>query len=257
MEHDSLVIDQDFHIPIQDEEERINDLMEQSDNEVNETNSDNQIDTNIEINNELDPSRDDNLGSSLVAFNGQRWMNSKLQLRALMPTGDTQWVDFRDAKEDYPRKTATYIVEHYKSRSKKEGRDRILSWAKTVLRKYERAVRRVARLYDFVLDDHDNIRRVRRAVRAKKKKPGPPPKRLKFGVQVPRTVKEAINFDKINNNTLWQDAIKKEMQALYESACFEFKDSSFKPGMDFQKTRLHMIFDVKNDLRRKARLVAG
>ena len=78
-----------------------------------------------------------------------------------------------------------------------------MSWAKTVLCKYERAVRRVDRLYDFVLDDHDNIRCVRRAVCAKKKKSGPHPKRLKYGVQVPRTVKEAINFDKINNNTLW------------------------------------------------------
>jgi hypothetical protein len=44
-----------------------------------------------------------------------------------------------------------------------------------------------------------------------KKLSGLPPKRLKYGVQVPCTVKEAISFDSENNNTLWQDAMKKEM----------------------------------------------
>ena len=38
---------------------------------------------------------------------------------------------------------------------------------------------------------------------------------------------------------------------------FEFKGMNFKPGADFQFTTLHMVFDVKQDGRRKSRLVAG
>ena len=71
--------------------------------------------------------------------------------------GDTQWVDFRDSKEDYPRKTTQYIVNHYKSRLRNEGKDQTISWAKNVLRGYARAVCRMARLYDFVLDDNDTV----------------------------------------------------------------------------------------------------
>ena len=36
--------------------------------------------------------------------------------------------------------------------------------------------------------------------------------RTKFGIDVPRTDQEALALDRQNNNTLWQDAITKEMQ---------------------------------------------
>ena len=74
---------------------------------------------------------------------------------------------------------------------------------------------------------------------------------------MPHTVKEAIIFDKKNGNNLWQEAIDKEIKALYDLDCFEFWDSNFVLGNEYQKTRLHMIFYVKNDLHYKARLVAG
>ena len=35
--------------------------------------------------------------------------------------------------------------------------------------------------------------------------------KMKFGVKVPTTVEEAMMFDAENGNTLWQDAINKEM----------------------------------------------
>ena len=52
-------------------------------------------------------------------------------------------------------------------------------------------------------------------------------------------------------------AIKKEVNALDKLECFEFKPKDYDCGDEFQKTTLTMIFDVKHDLRRKARLVAG
>ena len=36
----------------------------------------------------------------------------------------------------------------------------------------------------------------------------------KFGVQVPRNTKEALLFDKQNNNTLWKEAISKEISKI-------------------------------------------
>lgn len=195
----------------------------------------------------------------MVAINGHRFKDGRLQLRLIMDSEETQWNDFRDVKEDHPRRCAIYIVDHYKPRSGREGRDRVLSWAKKTLRDCERAVRRMVRLYDFVLDDDDNIRRVRRAVRAKKKNKKAPPKKLKYGVQVPRNVDEAYQLDKDNGDTLWADAIDKEMAALYELDCFEYREKGYRPQQEegYQWTRVHMIFDVKTDLRRKARLVAG
>ena len=216
------------------------------------------------INDELLPTTDkgyDVGGASLVEINGFRWHMSRLQLRFLMSTDETQWIDFRDAKIDFPRQTAQYIVTHYKPRSSNRiGTDRVLSWANRTLRNIRRACRRIARLYDFFLDDDDNIYKLRRAVRAKKKKAGlgPRGKIFKFGLQVPQNIKEAFEIDKANNNTFWQDAIKAEMSALEELDCFTFHQKGYHPGSDYQSTRLHMIFDVKADtLRRKARLVAG
>ena len=46
------------------------------------------------------------------------------------------------------------------------------------------------------------------------------------GIKVPRNVKEALQFDKENGNTLWADAIKKEMDALIAMDTFEL----FPPG---------------------------
>ena len=120
-----------------------------------------------------------------------------------MDTDESQWIDFRDTKLDYPRQTATYISSNYKSRSSKPGNDSVLSWANRTFKNLRRAARRVARLYDFFLDDNDNVKTIRRAVRAKKKKAGlgPRGKIIKFGVQVPRSAKEALEIDKMNGTT--------------------------------------------------------
>ena len=41
-------------------------------------------------------------------------------------------------------------------------------------------------------------------------------KRFKFVVRVPNTVKEAVELDTANGNTLWQEAIGKETGQLFE-----------------------------------------
>ena len=55
---------------------------------------------------------------------------------------------------------------------------------------------------------------------------------------------------------MWQDAIAKGLQQLSEYKTFRLPE----PGEDlseYKKIPYHIVFDVKFDLRRKARLVAG
>jgi hypothetical protein len=65
----------------------------------------------------------------------------------------------------------------------------------------------------------------------------------KFGIELPKTVKEALALDKKNGNTLWADSIAKEMKDI----CIAFKillDGQSGP-IGSQKIPCHMIFDIK------------
>ena len=77
----------------------------------------------------------------------------------------------------------------------------------------------------------------------------------KYGIKIPRTVKEAYEIDKENNDTYWTDAIKLEMKNV--GIAFEIlPENSNKPiGHQFVNCFVH--FEIKMDFRRKARLVAG
>jgi len=77
----------------------------------------------------------------------------------------------------------------------------------------------------------------------------------KFGIEVPTTVKHALEIDRKNGNRFWELAIAKEMKNV--DVAFEFKDGD-PILVGFTKIPCHMIFDVKAvDLSRKARYVAG
>ncbi len=73
---------------------------------------------------------------------------------------------------------------------------------------------------------------------------------------MPKTVKEALALDRKNGNSLWADAIAKEMQEV----CIAFNillDGHSAP-IGYQKIPCHIIFDMKiEDFRQKSRLVAG
>jgi hypothetical protein len=78
----------------------------------------------------------------------------------------------------------------------------------------------------------------------------------KFGIEVPKTVKEALALDQNNGNNLWADAIAKEMKEV--CIAFNILPDGRSVPIGYQKILCHMIFDVKlEDFRWKARLVAG
>jgi hypothetical protein len=77
----------------------------------------------------------------------------------------------------------------------------------------------------------------------------------KFGIQIPMTWEEAIALDKANGNNLWLEAIMKEMTNV--RIAFEVQDKGKSPPVGYRRIPCHLIFDIKMDFTRKARLVAG
>jgi len=78
----------------------------------------------------------------------------------------------------------------------------------------------------------------------------------KFGVQVPQNHAQAMAIDEANGNHLWREAEETELSQVDDYEVFT--DLGFKaaPPKDFKRIRVHMVYDIKHDLRRKARLVA-
>lgn len=78
---------------------------------------------------------------------------------------------------------------------------------------------------------------------------------LKYGIVVSSTVEEALELDKVNGNDLWSKAIAKEIgNVIVAFRVFEHNEPipNGSKLIDF-----HIVFYVKMDLVRKARLVAG
>jgi hypothetical protein len=72
----------------------------------------------------------------------------------------------------------------------------------------------------------------------------------KYGAKVPKKTAEALAIDKAAGNTLWQDAIRKEVGALMEMETFKLMPSETKVSMrqkGYQMLPLRCIFNIKQD----------
>ena len=74
----------------------------------------------------------------------------------------------------------------------------------------------------------------------------------KYGIRIPQSIVEAYRCDKENNNDLWRKAIAKEMKNV--SIAFDIKGNGEQAPPGYIKSIYHMVFDVKMDFTRKARL---
>ena len=78
----------------------------------------------------------------------------------------------------------------------------------------------------------------------------------KFGIEVPKTVEDAIRIDTENENHLWMDAVKKEMATV--KVVFKIVDDDYIIPPGYQEIRCHLVFTVKmENFQCKARFVAG
>ena len=141
--------------------------------------------------------------------------------------GSTNWVALKDVKELYPVQLAEFAISNRIAEEPAFAR-----WVPFVMKKRNRILAKVKSKY--WLRSH------------------------KFGIRIPKYVEEAKKVDIQNGNTLWWDAICKEMRNVRPAfEVFEGTKDQLLVGYQFMKC--HMIFDVKfgENFRRKARLVAG
>jgi hypothetical protein len=137
--------------------------------------------------------------------------------------GSTSWVPLKDMKDSFPVEVAEYAMVN-----KILEEPAFAWWAKHVLRKRDRIIKKVkSRYWD---------------------------RTHKYGILLPKSVEEALRIDRETGTDFWQKAIEKEMKAI--ECAFEFKDDDQMP-VGHQHIDCHMVFDVKITLDRKARYVAG
>jgi hypothetical protein len=142
--------------------------------------------------------------------------------------GSTSWQNLADLKESHSVETAKYAVT--------KGIDLEPAfnwWVPHVLKKRDRIISLVCkRTTRYLKRTH------------------------KFGIEVPKTVKEALALDRKNDNTIWVDAIAKEMREV--CIAFNIMSGGHSAPIGYQKIPCHMIFDMKmEDFQQKTRLVAG
>jgi hypothetical protein len=77
----------------------------------------------------------------------------------------------------------------------------------------------------------------------------------KFGLELPRTVKRALEIDRETGTDFWAKAIEKEMKHVRPA--FEILVAGAKAPLMSKRIPCHMVFDIKIDFTRKSRFVAG
>ncbi len=75
----------------------------------------------------------------------------------------------------------------------------------------------------------------------------------KYGIEIPTSLAHADEIDSRNSNTLWKDALAKEMTEV--GVAFEVLEEDMKAPIGWSKVTGHLIWDVKMDFTRKARWV--
>ena len=75
----------------------------------------------------------------------------------------------------------------------------------------------------------------------------------KYGIEIQRDVEHLHEIDARNGNTLWRDALKKEMYNV--GVAFEILDEGAHAPHGWKQVTRHLVWDVKMDFTRKARWV--
>ena len=147
------------------------------------------------------------------------------QLCVQWKDGSTSWEHLKDLKESNPIQVAEYAVAN-----SIDDEPAFAWWVPYTLKKKLRIIVKIKTRY--FLKTH------------------------KFGIELPKSVKEALEIDIRTNTSYWKDAIGLECKNV-DIAFSDLEDDEMLP-VGYQQIKCHMIFDVKvGNLKRKARYVAG
>jgi hypothetical protein len=138
--------------------------------------------------------------------------------------GSTSWEPLKDLKESNPLQVAEYAVAN-----DIDNEPAFAWWVKEALQCHNRMIS---------------------AARSRYWK-----KMHKFGIQIPKTIQEALHIDQETGTDFWCLAIKKEMKNVMPA--FKILDEDANAPIGYKWIPCHMIFDVKMDFTCKARFVAG
>ena len=139
-----------------------------------------------------------------------------------LKNGGEQWVPLRIMKLNYPIEIAEYAV------SREISDEPAFCW-----------------WVPFTLRKRDTIVSSIRARIAKSN--------YKYGIKIPKTIKEALTLDAENGNTLWRDSIDLEMNTILPA--FDILSYGEKVPPGYVQSSGHIIFDVKTDFTHKSRWV--
>jgi hypothetical protein len=138
--------------------------------------------------------------------------------------GSTSWLPLKTLKETNPIRVADYA-----KANRIDTEPAFEWWVPTVLRRRKRIIKGA-------------VNRHQRAG-------------YKFGIALPHNIADAKRLDQEAGNTLWMDALRKEMDAVM--IAFEVQPEEVKHVPGYKRIPGHIIWDVKMDFTRKARYVAG
>jgi hypothetical protein len=156
------------------------------------------------------------------------------QLLCQWRDGSSDWIPLVELKDSNPVELAEYAVAN-----KIQEEPAFKWWVSTVLRKRNRIIAKLKRRYWSTTH--------------------------KFGIRLPKSVREALAIDEETGTTFWRDAIRKEMEKVKVAFefCEDWSPEQVRNGtargdfVGYQEIDCHMVFDIKMDLTRKARFVAG
>ena len=144
------------------------------------------------------------------------------KLLVLWKDGSEEWIPLKLMKESNPIEVAEYAT----SRGIEEE-PAFKWWVPFTLRKRDRIIASV----------NSRVRKVSH----------------KYGIELPTSVEHAFKLDSKNGNSIWRDAINKEMDNL--KVAFDILHDGREPPVQYKKASGHMVFDIRMTLERKARWV--
>ena len=155
-----------------------------------------------------------------------RWTTKGWSLCIKWKDGSTSWGKLRDMKESYPLQVAEYAEANQLLQE-----PAFAWWAPKSLRIRTRIIK---------------VARARHSRYHKRNE--------KFGLELPKTVKRALEIDKETGTEFWRKALIKEMGNI--EPCIDLIAEGQQPPPGYLEIRTNIVFDIKMDFMRKARFVA-